>query len=167
VVSEIPPGRGVYRWSFPARNRIMASLAAMTVVVEAAEPSGSLITAQFAEGLHREVGAVPGLVTSRRAMGTNRLLRDGASVIRGVDDVLDALFGARDWGAARTPDAVNALTHLERSVLDGVEVGEGAGAIGRRLGLSAGAVRAALGRLETLGLVARAGFGAYVRRAMG
>lgn len=167
VVSELPPGRGVFRWSFPARNRIMASLASITVVVEAAEPSGSLITAQFAEGLHREVGAVPGLVTSRRAEGSNRLLRDGASVVRGAGDVLDALFGAGGWAASAASEPRALLSEVERTVLDGVEVGEGADAIGRRSGLSARTTRAALGRLESLGLVASDGLGGYTRRVPG
>ncbi|HZC13318.1 MAG TPA: DNA-processing protein DprA, partial [Thermoleophilaceae bacterium] len=93
VVSELPPGHRPLRWSFPARNRIMAGLARLTVVVEAAESSGTLITAEFAAQLGREVGAVPGQVTSRRAAGSNRLLREGAAVIRSVEDALDELFG--------------------------------------------------------------------------
>ena len=60
VLSELPPGTEPYRWSFPARNRIMAGLARMTLVVEAADPSGSLITAEFAKDLGRCVAAVPG-----------------------------------------------------------------------------------------------------------
>ena len=64
VLSELPPGAGAWRWTFPARNRIMAALAGMTVVVEAAEASGSLITADLAADLGRDVGAVPGPVGS-------------------------------------------------------------------------------------------------------
>ena len=65
----------------------------MTVVVEAAQPSGSLITSDFARDLGRSVAAVPGRVTSRYAHGTNALLRDGAVPITGTGDVLDELFG--------------------------------------------------------------------------
>lgn len=162
VVSELPPGCGVFRWSFPARNRIMAALTAVTVVVEAAEPSGSLVTARFAGELGREVGAVPGRVTSRMASGSNRLLRDGATVVLGPDEILDALFGA--GGGPRASADEPALSLPLRRVLDGVEAGEGTASIGRRAGLSAGAVRAALGRLESLGLVARDGIGSYERR---
>src|SRR5436190_23496069 len=78
VLSELPPGRRPYRWSFPARNRIMAALAGVTVVVEVRDRSGSLITATFAAQLGRRVGAVPGQVTSPRARGSNELIRDGA-----------------------------------------------------------------------------------------
>src|SRR5439155_1375613 len=67
VVSELPPGQPPARWTFPARNRIMAGIARATVVVEAAKRSGSLITAGFAGDLGREVCAVPGRVTSRMA----------------------------------------------------------------------------------------------------
>ena len=94
VLSEMPPGQRAFRWSFPARNRLMAGIAGMTVVVEAAEPSGSLITAEFAQDLGRVVGAVPGRVTARMAAGSNALLRDGAAVVRSPEDVLDDLLGA-------------------------------------------------------------------------
>jgi DNA processing protein len=65
----------------------------MTVVVEAAERSGSLITAEVAADLGRDVGAIPGPITSWRAKGTNALLHDGALLVRGTDDVLDAVVG--------------------------------------------------------------------------
>jgi DNA processing protein len=89
VVSELPPGAGVMKWAFPARNRIIAGLAAATVVVEAQERSGSLITAEIAADLGRHVGAVPGLVTGSRSAGTNALLHDGAAVVRDVRDALE------------------------------------------------------------------------------
>ena len=72
------PAREPYRWSFPARNRIMAGLARMTLVVEAADPSGSLITRGLRARPRSGVAAVPGRVTSRGRAGTNSLLRDGA-----------------------------------------------------------------------------------------
>src|SRR3954447_11889778 len=93
VVSELPPGQPAFKWSFPARNRIMAGFAALTIVVEAADPSGSLITAEFARDIGRAVGAVPGRVPARQSGGANGLLRDGAAVITSVEDVLDELYG--------------------------------------------------------------------------
>jgi DNA processing protein len=165
VVSELPPGQPALRWSFPARNRIMAALADLVVVVEAAEGSGSLYTSTFAEQLGREVAAVPGRVTGRAATGSNRLLRDGATVVLGPQDVLDALFGVGQRTVA-APAAPAALGLREQRVLQGVEAAcGGADSIGRELGLSAGSVRAALGRLETLGLVARDALGLYERTA--
>ncbi len=94
VISELPPGAAPWRWTFPARNRIMAALAGMTVVVEAAARSGSLITADLAADLGRDLGAVPGPVTSRASAGPNNLLAGGACVVRDAQDVLDAMLGA-------------------------------------------------------------------------
>jgi DNA processing protein len=93
VLSEFPPGATPWRWTFPARNRIMAALAGMTVVVEAASRSGSLVTADLAADLGRDLGAVPGPVTSRASAGPNALLAGGACVIRDAQDVLDAMLG--------------------------------------------------------------------------
>jgi len=92
VVSELPPGTGAWRWTFPARNRIMAALSGMTVVVEAARRSGSLLTAGIASELGRELGAVPGPVNSRASVGPNDLLAGGACLVRDAQDVLDAIL---------------------------------------------------------------------------
>jgi DNA processing protein len=91
VLSELPPGSTPWRWTFPARNRIMAALGGITVVVESAARSGSLVTAESAARLSRPLGAVPGPVTSRRSDGPNALLAEGARVIRDGEDVLAAL----------------------------------------------------------------------------
>ncbi|MEA2384428.1 MAG: processing protein [Solirubrobacteraceae bacterium] len=120
VVSEMPPGFTPFRWCFPARNRTIAALGHMTVVVEAAERSGSLITAEVAADLGRDVGAVPGPITSWRAKGTNALLHDGAMLVRNPDDVLDAVVGLdrlfdADPGAGLPPR----LASLMRAVSGG------------------------------------------------
>lgn len=93
VLSELPPGTGAWRWTFPARNRIMAALGGMTVVIEAAERSGSLMTAAIASDLGRTVGAVPGPVGSRLSAGPNHLLASGATIVRNADDVLKSIVG--------------------------------------------------------------------------
>ena len=94
VVSEMPPGFRPHRWCFVARNRIIAALSQVLVVVEAAERSGSLTTADFAAELGRTVGAVPGHITCRLATGTNSLLQSGAAPVCGVRDVLELLSDA-------------------------------------------------------------------------
>jgi DNA processing protein len=163
VVSELPPGTPPYQWSFPARNRIMAALSKLVVVVEARESSGSLITVEFAGDLGREVVAVPGQVTARVAAGSNRLLHDGAGVVRGAEDVLDILFGV-----GNRPQVDNPLPPLDaplRLVLDAIEVRDSLQLACGRAGLSAGGLRAALGRLEALGLVRSDGLGGYERCA--
>src|SRR5206468_3579772 len=91
VVSEYAPGVEPAPWRFPARNRIIAGLAAATVIVEARERSGALITADFALEAGREVFAVPGEITSALSAGTNALLRLGATPLTRVSDVLDPL----------------------------------------------------------------------------
>lgn len=88
VVSEAHPGTHPGKGAFPRRNRIIAALGAVLIVVEAGERSGALITANQALDLGRTVGAVPGAVDSPRHVGTNRLLKDGATMITGIEDAL-------------------------------------------------------------------------------
>lgn len=168
VLSELPPGFGAFRWCFPARNRLIAALARVTVVVEAAERSGSLITADFAADLGRPVAAVPGQVTSGLAAGSNGLLQAGAALVTGGADVLDLLF-AEGGGAARPrPAPAAAAEPLEprlRSLLDAVE--RGGGSLGALAGTPE-AARAALSdltELELRGLVRREFGGRYTRCA--
>jgi DNA processing protein len=164
VLSELPPGTDPYRWSFPARNRIMAGLARMTVVVEAADPSGSLITAEFAKDLGRCVAAVPGRVTSTLARGTNNLLKDGASPISGTEDVLDELFGvgvrqpAAAGGSRPTPS-----DPFLRAVLDSSEGNHSVEAVACDAGGTVAETRAALGRLEAEGYLVRRELGGWER----
>lgn len=163
VVSELPPGTRPLKWCFPARNRIMAGLAHMTVVVEGTATSGSLITAQFAQDSGREVGAVPGQVTSGLAAGPNALLADGACVVRSASDVLDALYGPgageEFLAVAREP----LEPRLER-LLEAVEAGQSVDAIVQG-GAEVGDALAGLTELELLGLVRRGPGGTYVRTA--
>src|SRR5205807_8467166 len=96
------------------RNRIIAGLSAITVVVEAGARSGSLVTARCARELDRPVGAVPGRVTAPRSAGPNSLLADGALVIRDAQDVLDALFGP---GSRTATTGVRRELDLEQSAV--------------------------------------------------
>lgn len=93
VVSENAPGRQATARDFPRRNRIIAGLSRAVVVVEAELRSGSLITARLANEQGREVLAVPGSPLDPRARGTNDLIRQGAAICEGLDDVLRALEG--------------------------------------------------------------------------
>lgn len=163
VVSELPPGQRAYRWSFPARNRLMAALARLTVVIEAGEASGTLITADFAQQLGRSLAAVPGRVTARVAAGSNRLLREGAPVVRDAADVLDELFGVgtRPRPPAQLPAE---LDSLQRRLLDAVEAGLDMDGICAFAGVPVGEARAALARLEARGLVRRDGLLGWERR---
>lgn len=88
VISENPPGARAYQGAFPKRNRIIAALAPVTIVVEAGHKSGALNTANHALELNRTVAAVPGPIDSPASEGTNQLIRDGAVVIASVADAL-------------------------------------------------------------------------------
>ena len=164
VLAELPPGTRPFRWSFPARNRIMAGLARMTVVVEAADPSGSLITTDFARDLGRSVAAVPGRVTSHIARGTNGLLKDGAVPITRTEDVLDELYGA---GMRRAPPPDDSPCQPAepglRRVLAAAERHGSVSAIAEEAGIGVGETRAALGRLEAEGYLVRRELGGWER----
>ncbi|MBA3908935.1 MAG: DNA-protecting protein DprA [Rhodobacter sp.] len=98
-ISEHPPGLDPQARHFPLRNRLVSGLARAVIVVEAAAKSGSLITARTALDQGRDVMAVPGHPFDARAAGCNMLIRDGATLIRGISDVLEAL-GAPDLAQA-------------------------------------------------------------------
>jgi DNA processing protein len=164
VVSELPPGFTARRWCFPVRNRVIAALAEVVVVVEGGERSGSLITARLARELGREVGAVPGRITSPAAAGPNSLLFDGAHPIRGAQDVLDLLFGAgvRAVAPARDPGALEPeLRDIFEAVASGVDTLHALSRAGRDL---TGAM-AALAELELRGFVTRGAGGVYLASA--
>jgi DNA processing protein len=164
AISEHPPGTETTKWSFPARNRIMAALARMTIIVEAAEPSGSLITADHAMHLGRDLGAVPGQVGTRIAAGPHALIRDGAALIRGAEDVLDAMLGI---GRTRALTAGPSLEPGLREALESVERGASTpDAVALATGIAPHDAAVALGRLELLGYVATDGSGAYSRTTL-
>ena len=99
LVSEFPPGTPPRKEHFPQRNRIISGLSLAVVIVEAAEGSGSLITADFAMDQGRTVLAVPGNVLGGRNFGAHALLRDGAKLVECADDILEELPpGIRDVG---------------------------------------------------------------------
>jgi DNA processing protein len=152
LVSEYEPGVEPAPWRFPARNRIIAGLAAVTVIVEARERSGALITADFALEDGREVFAVPGEITGMLSTGTNRLLRQGATPLTAAGDVLE-LF---ELAAAQRPEmpevGASAAVVLER-LADGAA---SADELARATGLEPGRLAAALAELELGGLASEA-----------
>jgi len=156
AVSELAPGTSVRRWMFLARNRIIAGLAAMTVVIEAGERSGSLVTARAAGELGRPVGAVPGRVTTPQAAGPHELLAAGACLVRGAQDVLDHLFGAgvRLAGAVDGPEPPPELRPLLAAIAEGHDT---AGSL----------ARAGFGPEHGLAALAALELGGYVRRGTG
>lgn len=159
VVSEYAPGVVAEPFRFPARNRLVAALGRALVVVEGARGSGSMISVDHALDLGRDVFAVPGPVTSPLAEVPLALIRDGATMIRGADDLLDDLGYAARLAAAPPPT----LDHDERLVYEAVASSGLVDAIVARTGLPASTVPSALLSLELKGLVHSVA-GRYERR---
>jgi len=91
LITEYAPGTRPTKYTFPARNRLIAALARAVLIIEAGEKSGTLITATFAADLGRDVLAVPGEIFSSVSLGTNKLIRDGATPVLSADDVFAVL----------------------------------------------------------------------------
>lgn len=143
IVSEYPPGVEPAPWRFPARNRIVAGLSLATVVVEARERSGALITAEFALEEGREVFAVPGEITAALSAGTNALLRTGAAPLLEADDVISAV-GLSPREVLR-PEPTGPAGLVLSALADGPA---GADELSTRTGLPADEIAAALVQLE-------------------
>lgn len=91
LLSEFEPTMQAAQWTFPARNRLMAALSDAVLVIEAAEKSGTLITARQSLELGRDIGAIPGDIFLDSSKGTNLLIKEGAYMIRNEDDLFDLL----------------------------------------------------------------------------
>jgi len=163
VVSESVPGSPAIRGCFPRRNRIIAALARVTIVVEAPYKSGAINTATQALELGRTVAAVPGPIDSPRSAGANLLLRDGAQVIGTVDDAL-GLFGAVRAHSSELPK----LGGLETAVLQAVWAGAAdPEELGARAGLPLRQILEGVARLELEGLVKQGASGQVERAGFG
>jgi DNA processing protein len=110
VLSESPPGTPTLPFRFPIRNRIVTGLCAATVVVEAAERSGSLVSARHAMEQGREVYAVPGPIDVATAFGTNALIRDGAIPLCSIDEFLERIVGPPDAAGSVAAAASTSLS---------------------------------------------------------
>ena len=163
VLSEYPPGTRAEPFRFPARNRLVAALSVAVVVVEGAQGSGSMITADHALDLGREVFAVPGAVSTALAQVPLALIREGAALIRGPDDLLgdlglaakgmgDAPEGERHSGPpANLPDANG------RRVWDALTFPSTADRLAGQTGMALFEVVASLIRMELRGAVRQVG----------
>ena len=161
ALSEFPIGTEPEPWNFPVRNRIIAGLARIVCVVEAAEKSGSLITARCAMGYGRDVAAVPGSILSPGATGSNALLKDGAIFVRNADDLLQELPEEERRRLRRSIPEREAMAippHLSPdalTLLSGLDADEprDADTLLAATGLNAARLSAALVHLELEGLV--------------
>lgn len=162
VMSEYPPGTQPARWRFPERNRIIAGLSRVLVVVEASESSGAMLTVDFALAEGRDVMAVPGQLGVENSAGTNGLIKNGALIVTGPEDVLSELGieGARTTAGGRDSDTAEGLAErkLARELARGARCAEELSAACR---LSAAETLSALTRLEVSGEVLRGQGGLY------
>jgi len=165
VVGEFPMGTIPEKYNFPARNRIIAGLGRGTIVVEAPEKSGALITADLSLQNHREIFAIPGRITDGRSVGANQLIRDGAHIALDPMDIA-IRFGltvveSDDTGS---PDPAERLEGDEAIVysLTGLEARD-ADEITRESGLSSSRILSALLILQTRGLIKELPGGRFVR----
>lgn len=179
LLSEFAPGTEARREYFPSRNRIIAGLSLGTLVVEAAERSGALITARLAGDAGREVFAIPGSIHNPVARGCHRLIRQGAALVETADEVIAALGPV----ASELADALRARLHdgvapapadamaeppsdpVVRQVLDALAFDPvGIDQLAERTGLTVAALSSMLLHMEMAGLVSAA-HGRYSRRA--
>jgi len=153
LVSEYPPGADPARHTFPERNRIISGLAGAVVVVEAGEKSGTMITVGTALDQGREVLAVPGEITRSSAVGSNRLIRDGAGIVRETADILRAMgIGERTPVEPMVNDPLLALIRTREATPE---------ELSRVTGLAESEIRARLFDLELSGLAVRRPGGLY------
>ncbi|MGH9373889.1 MAG: DNA-processing protein DprA [Vicinamibacterales bacterium] len=161
VLAELAPGAAPLPEHFPLRNRIISGISLATVVVEASEQSGSLITARCALEQGRDVMAVPGSVLSGRNRGSHALLKDGARVVETADDILQELgWNSAVQSSAQSKSLISEplLVHMEPGELYGLdELAASTGIEGARL-------LARLTDLELAGWITAAG-GRFVRRS--
>ena len=163
VVSEFAPGVPPDAVNFPRRNRLISGLSLGTVIVEAGEHSGALITADFALEQGRDVLAVPGSIFGPMSAGTNQLLRQGATPVTCAQDILEAIGAtpAEGTGVARPLPELGAQ---EGCVLEALSAEpHHADELARTLRLSSGEVAATLAMLELKGLARQVGSMLYTR----
>lgn len=174
VVSEFPPGTPALREHFPQRNRIIAGLAHGTLVVEAAQRSGSLITARLAGAAGREVFALPGSIHNPLARGCHELIRQGAKLVERVEDVLVELkislssqpLADPPQASSGTPEAAPVLDKAYKILLDALAFEPASvDSLIERTGLNSESIASMLLILELDGHVAPHPGGRYSRMA--
>jgi DNA processing protein len=164
VIAEQPRGRQPEAWCFPARNRIMAAIGGLTLIVEGAIRSGTRHTATEAENLGRDVAAIPGAVTNPLAGLPNDLIHDGATLIRDVQDLLDLGIGV---GRVSVRGVGPALDHGLEAALAAVEGGASScDAVALETGEEVRTTAVALARLELMGYVEADAVGRFARTGL-
>lgn len=157
-ISENVAGTHPQNWDFPKRNRIIAALARATVVVEAPEKSGALITAKYALELGREVFAVPADALRASAKGSNRLISSGASPLLDAQELITAVFPKLDKNRPADPAAFKPQNPAETAILSALQAGpKHVDDLVEASQLGAATIQAALAAMELRGAVVSLG----------
>ena len=157
VISEYPLDMKATLWSFPQRNRIISGLCRATLVIEAPERSGALITAQFALDQNRDVMAIPGSLFFLQSTGSNKLIQQGALLVQNAEDILRAYgIAAINDGEPRREEAKNLSTE-ELKILNILSEPADINSIIRESPYSAGQTQTIVGMLEIRGIIKRIG----------
>ena len=158
VVSEYDHDMKATLWSFPQRNRVISGLSPATLVVEAPEKSGALITAKFALDQNRDVLAIPGSIFSTNSAGTNRLIKQGAALVESAEDVLRA-YGLELSGSGAMGDrAANLqLSPEENKILEALVEPMNIDSLIRKSKIPTQAAQSVIGLLEIRGIIKKIG----------
>ncbi len=153
LLSEFVPDTAAAPWTFPQRNRIMAGLARATLIIEAEEKSGTLITARLATDYNRDVFAVPGSIFSSLSKGPNKLIELGATPIRSSEDILQALgFSIDDEDTQATFD-FSGLSEIEQKVMEALTAPKQRDLLIEELALETSAGNILFMKMEIAGLI--------------
>lgn len=161
VISEYTPGTPALKEHFPQRNRIISGLAQGTLVIEARERSGALITARFALEQNRDVFALPGSIFSPHAAGPHKLIQEGAKLVASAADILEEL--GIDYTKESARAAREGLNENEQTILSILEEPLGVDFVKEKTGLATSIIIASLSMLELKGLVRNLGGDTYQR----
>lgn len=157
IISEYENDMQATLWSFPQRNRIISGLSKATLIVEAGEKSGSLITARFALDQNREVMAVPGTVFSQNSKGTNKLIKQGAHLVESAEDVLEIYginFTKQPGCSTKQPGCLNPQ---EKIIFDSITEATDIDKIIRKCKMPSYEVQAIISFMELRGIIKKMG----------